>query len=93
MLSRLRPKRAGSRDTSEHNGTKASSDIEREPALATQNGEDGPVRLVSPRVFAMGLIVSIGGFIFGYDTGNLKSAHDVVTLFSSFQVKYLAFWK
>ena len=31
--------------------------------------DDTPVRFLSPRSLAMGVLVSMGGFIFGYDTG------------------------
>lgn len=31
--------------------------------------DDSPVQFLSPRTFAMGILVSMGGFIFGYDTG------------------------
>jgi len=34
--------------------------------------EDKRVRIFTPRVFAMGMIVSIGGLIFGYDTGQIS---------------------
>lgn len=31
--------------------------------------DDTPVRFLTPRSLAMGVLVSMGGFIFGYDTG------------------------
>lgn len=31
--------------------------------------DDSPVKFLSMRSFAMGVLVSMGGFIFGYDTG------------------------
>lgn len=34
--------------------------------------DNSPVRLLRPRIFAMVLIVSIGGMIFGYDTGQIS---------------------
>lgn len=43
------------------------------PAEIERKGLDTtPVHLFSVRVFAMGLIVSIGGLIFGYDTGQIS---------------------
>ncbi|KAI9708019.1 MAG: hexose transporter hxt1 [Bogoriella megaspora] len=37
-----------------------------------EKGSHEPVRLLTPRVISMGLIVSMGGFIFGYDTGQIS---------------------
>lgn len=34
--------------------------------------DDSPVRILTPRVFAMALIVSLGGLIFGFDTGMIS---------------------
>ncbi|KAK5171500.1 hexose transporter hxt5 [Saxophila tyrrhenica] len=34
--------------------------------------DNSHVRVFTPRVFAMGMIVSIGGLIFGYDTGQIS---------------------
>jgi hypothetical protein len=72
MFSKHRASRAGSHGTSEYTATKESRDMEREPVPPSHHGEDGPIRLITFRVFAMGVIVSIGGFIFGYDTGKSK---------------------
>ena len=36
--------------------------------------EDGPVPRVTWHSFVMGVFVSMGGFIFGYDTGMLRSS-------------------
>ncbi|KAI9664595.1 MAG: hexose transporter hxt1 [Bathelium mastoideum] len=38
----------------------------------TEKGTHEPVKLLSARVISMGLIVSMGGFIFGYDTGQIS---------------------
>ena len=49
----------------------ANSDIQ----VATDRGkeagvyDDSPVKFLSMRSLAMGVLVSMGGFIFGYDTG------------------------
>ena len=43
------------------------------PGELEKDGVDNsPVKLFTPRVFAMALIVSIGGMIFGYDTGQIS---------------------
>lgn len=34
--------------------------------------DDSAVKFLSPRTFAMGILVSMGGFIFGYDTGQIS---------------------
>ncbi len=31
--------------------------------------DDTPIKLLRPRIFIMGMIVSLGGLIFGYDIG------------------------
>ncbi|KAK5110749.1 hypothetical protein LTR62_005626 [Meristemomyces frigidus] len=46
-----------------------------DPAVAEKAETDvdnSKVRILSPRVFTMALIVSIGGLIFGYDTGQIS---------------------
>jgi MFS transporter, SP family, sugar:H+ symporter len=40
--------------------------------------DDGPVRWMTLRVFIMAVIVSIGGFIFGYDTGIALNSNCVI---------------
>jgi hypothetical protein len=45
------------------------ADLEKE---AGQSLENGPVHVFTLRVFVMGVIVSIGGLIFGYDTGQIS---------------------
>ncbi|KXL48947.1 hypothetical protein M433DRAFT_57424 [Acidomyces richmondensis BFW] len=56
--------------TPRHNGRSASDDITTE----TEKGDvdNAPIRLITPRIFAMAGIVSIGGLIFGYDTGQIS---------------------
>jgi SP family sugar:H+ symporter-like MFS transporter len=45
------------------------ADLEKE---AGQSLDNGPVHVFTLRVFVMGVIVSIGGMIFGYDTGQIS---------------------
>jgi len=45
------------------------TDLEKE---AGHPVDDRPVRLLTLRIFAMAMIVSIGGMIFGYDTGQIS---------------------
>lgn len=45
--------------------------------------DDTPVSFLSPRSLAMGVLVSMGGFIFGYDTGTAficSTLHDDMRL-------------
>jgi hypothetical protein len=44
-------------------------DLEKEAGEPLDNT---PVRIFTVRVFLMGMIVSIGGMIFGYDTGQIS---------------------
>ncbi len=46
-------------------GVHVSPDREKEAGVYN----DSPVKFLSMRSFAMGILVSMGGFIFGYDTG------------------------
>lgn len=57
-------------DASFHSG---SSSPTRAPRNDTEKGfeDDGPTHIYNLRVIAMVLIVSIGGMIFGYDTGQV----------------------
>ena len=34
--------------------------------------EDTPIKLLRPRILLMGLVVSLGGLIFGFDTGQIS---------------------
>ncbi|KAL9131835.1 MAG: hypothetical protein Q9175_006670 [Cornicularia normoerica] len=49
-------------------GIQISSDREKEAGVY----DDSPVKFLSMRSFAMGVLVSMGGFIFGYDTGQIS---------------------
>lgn len=54
------------------------------------NGEidDSKITFFRPRIFAMALIVSMGGFIFGYDTGQISgfvSMYDFQRRFGDYQ--------
>lgn len=46
----------------------SSTEMEKGRGLDTQT----PVKLFTPRIFAMIMIVSLGGLIFGYDTGQIS---------------------
>ena len=49
---------------------------------------DTPVRFLSPRSLAMGVLVSMGGFIFGYDTGTVSfcsTLHDDMRLMEEYR--------
>ena len=52
-------------ETTANAGTQISPDRDKE----ADTYDDSPVKFLSMRSFAMGILVSMGGFIFGYDTG------------------------
>ncbi len=53
--------------------------------VVEKNGVDNSkVRVFTPRVFAMGLIVSIGGLIFGYDTGQISGFLEMSSFLNRF---------
>lgn len=54
--------------------THGSGDLEKDGLAAHGGGGEGgeKVRLFRPYTFALAAIVSIGGFIFGYDTGQIS---------------------
>ena len=63
----------------------ANAEIQVPPDREKEAGvyDDTPVRFLSPRSFAMGVLVSMGGFIFGYDTGMASTSstlHDDMRL-------------
>lgn len=63
-----RSKHTENADLPEDNGNagiQVSPDREKEAGVY----DDSPVKFLSMRSFAMGILVSMGGFIFGYDTG------------------------
>jgi hypothetical protein len=63
MLSKLRhPRKASVANT---NGTRDSVDMVKENGVGH---DEEKLRFITPRVIVMGVIVSIGGMIFGYDT-------------------------
>lgn len=49
----------------------ANAEIQVPPDREKEAGvyNDAPVKFLTPRSLAMGVLVSMGGFIFGYDTG------------------------
>lgn len=57
----------------------------KDPAFAEKGEMDNsPVRLFTPRIFAMAIIVSIGGMIFGYDTGQISGFLEMDNFLSRF---------
>jgi MFS transporter, SP family, sugar:H+ symporter len=58
---------SSSTDTSTND---TSADVEKH--AAEQGVVDTPLHWMTMRVFAMGVIVSLGGMIFGYDTGQIS---------------------
>lgn len=48
------------------------STVDREKALHSSDVVDTPIPLVTWRSLVMGLFVSMGGFVFGYDTGQIS---------------------
>ena len=61
-------KRTGNADMSKGNANAdfpVSQDREKEAGVH----DDSPVKFLNMRSLAMGVLVSMGGFIFGYDTG------------------------
>lgn len=63
-----RSKHAESRNLPQGN---VAEDIQVAPDPEKEGGEydDSPVKFLTGRSLAMGVLVSMGGFIFGYDTG------------------------
>ena len=56
---------AGSPEGNTNEGIQVSADPEKETGVY----DESPVQFLSVRSLAMGVLVSMGGFIFGYDTG------------------------
>ena len=63
-----RSKHTENADSLEGNGN-AGIQVSPDPEKEAGVYDDSPVRFLSMRSFAMGILVSMGGFIFGYDTG------------------------
>jgi hypothetical protein len=67
--------RANEKAAIDTNGTNTPPNAEEQADLEKEAGEpldNTPVRIFTPRVLLMGMIVSIGGMIFGYDTGQIS---------------------
>jgi hypothetical protein len=73
--------------TPPHGGAANQNDIQETRDLEKIAGEpldDRPIRLFTPRVLAMGIIVSIGGMIFGYDTGQISGFLEMPNFLENF---------
>ncbi|KAF6217962.1 hypothetical protein HO133_006374 [Letharia lupina] len=69
LLSRSKhTENADSLEDNRNAGIQVSPDPEKEAGVY----DDSPVKFLSMRSFAMGILVSMGGFIFGYDTGQIS---------------------
>jgi SP family sugar:H+ symporter-like MFS transporter len=70
-LNILRPTR---RAASPASGDRVSQEKRRHPSLGSlsYSYHDSPVPRVTIHSFIMGVFVSMGGFIFGYDTGQIS---------------------
>lgn len=62
-------------DASFHSGTTTPPTTAQRTMDTTEKGmeDDGPTHIYNFKVIAMVLIVSLGGMIFGYDTGQVRS--------------------
>lgn len=69
IMSRFR--KGGSQETTPSNSVADVRNNDRTAAEAEKQ-DDTPVRMLRLRIFAMVLVVSIGGMIFGYDTGQIS---------------------
>ncbi|KAF6231731.1 hypothetical protein HO173_010033 [Letharia columbiana] len=66
-----RSKHTENADSLEGNGN-AGIQVSPDPEKEAGVYDDSPVKFLSMRSFAMGILVSMGGFIFGYDTGQIS---------------------
>ena len=66
LLSRI--KHAEKAELAESNAD-ADTQVSPDPEKEAGRYDDSPVRFLSVPSLAMGVLVSMGGFIFGYDTG------------------------
>ncbi|RDI83491.1 hypothetical protein Vi05172_g6733 [Venturia inaequalis] len=69
------------------NGTNTPPNAEEHADLEKEAGEpldNTPVRIFTPRVLLMGMIVSIGGLIFGYDTGQISGFLEMPNFLNTF---------
>lgn len=70
-----RSKRTPNSDLPEGNAS-ASLQAPPDPEKFSGAYDDSPVKFLTGRSLAMGVLVSMGGFIFGYDTGNRSQETD-----------------
>ena len=77
-------------DGNSNEGVGSAADREKEAGVYD---DDSPVKFLSMRSLAMGVLVSMGGFIFGYDTGKSpeRTLAGTVRLNTRSQVRFPAF--
>ena len=77
-------------DDNPDGGVGSAADREKEAGVYE---DDSPVKFLSMRSLAMGVLVSMGGFIFGYDTGVYpdRNPAGTIRLNTPSQVRFRAF--
>lgn len=57
-----------------HNRVVADTPVVDGPEAEKQLSRDEPIRIFRLRIILMGILVSMGGLIFGYDTGKMHNS-------------------